>query len=152
MLLTALSGCTGGGAEPGPVDVTPPPADAAAAAVCARLAPLLPDTLGQGLDRRPVTADPNRAAAWGDPAIVLTCGVEAAGPPGLNGEPFVLGPPDDDRLLGFEQDDVGDANLFKTRETEVTVSVLVPDGDDATVIQRILVPLLDTLPMTPQEG
>ena len=151
LLAVVLTACTGGGA-PGPVDVTPPPVDATAAAVCARLAPLLPQTLGDGLDRRPVSADPDRVAAWGDPAVVLTCGVPPAGPPGQDGEPFVLGPPNDDRLLGFEQDDLGDATLFKTRETEVTVSVLVPDTGDATLIQRFLVPLLDTLPMTPQTG
>ncbi len=155
LLLAALvlSGCSGSDQPaPGPVSVTPPPVDAAGAAVCARLAPLLPQTLGGKLGRRAVTADPTRVAAWGDPAVVLTCGVPAAGPAGQNGEPFVLGPPNDDRLLGFEQDDLGAATLFTSRGTAVTVSVLVPDGDDATVIQRFLVPLLDTLPKAPAPG
>ncbi len=132
--------------------MTPPPVDAGAAAVCARLAPLLPQSLGDGRDRRPVTADPTRVTAWGDPAIVLTCGVPPAGSPGQDGGPFVLGPPNDDRLLGFAQQDVGAATLFKTQETAVTVSVLVPDTDDATVMQRFLVALLDTLPPAPDPG
>lgn len=149
-LVLLMAGCSS--TDPGPVDVVPPPVDADGLAVCARLAPLLPATLGDGLERRAVTADPDRVAAWGDPAVVLTCGVPAAGPAGLNGEPFILGPPDDDRLLGFEQDDLGAETLFTTRDTQVTVSVRVPAGADATVIQRFLVPLLDTLPATTEPG
>ncbi len=81
-----LGGCA---RSPGPVSVTPPtataPGDSAAsaapvagaaavAAACARLHAVLPTTLG---DRHRRTTSPasTRTAAWGNPAVVLRCGV-----------------------------------------------------------------------------
>ncbi|KWW99636.1 hypothetical protein LI90_1275 [Carbonactinospora thermoautotrophica] len=58
-----------------PVRITvpaPPPADAARA--CAALHHALPRKL-DGQDRRRVTTDSPLVAAWGDPPIVLRCGV-----------------------------------------------------------------------------
>jgi hypothetical protein len=45
---------------------------------CASLILATPDSLGDGLDRRHTTAQ--ATTAWGDPAIVLRCGVEPPGP------------------------------------------------------------------------
>ena len=45
---------------------------------CASLILATPDSLGAGLDRRQTTAQ--ATTAWGDPAIVLRCGVEPPGP------------------------------------------------------------------------
>jgi hypothetical protein len=45
---------------------------------CAALILATPDSLGQGLARRHTTAQ--ATTAWGDPAIVLRCGVEPPGP------------------------------------------------------------------------
>jgi hypothetical protein len=45
---------------------------------CAALILATPDSLGDGLDRRHTTAQ--ATTAWGDPAIVLRCGVEPPGP------------------------------------------------------------------------
>ncbi len=148
----ALAGCTSSDPAPserpggGPVDVALPPADPEAVQVCAALAARLPDALGDDLARREVSSDPLRSAAWGDPAITLACGVPPAGLPGVDGEPFVLGPPDDDRFLELLQDDTGDGNLFTTRGTRVTVALQVPDSQDAQSVQRLVLPLLDVLP------
>jgi hypothetical protein len=46
--------------------------------VCAALILATPDSLGEGLSRRHTTAQ--ATTAWGDPAIVLRCGVEPPGP------------------------------------------------------------------------
>lgn len=57
------------------------PVDAATHATdpdCAALILATPDSLGDGLDRRRTTAQ--ATTAWGDPAIVLRCGVEPPGP------------------------------------------------------------------------
>ncbi len=65
------TGCAG----PGPVDValpTPPPA---VAAQCADLLAAVPSQV-DGQDRREVSAAGGLVAAWGDPAIVLRCGVD----------------------------------------------------------------------------
>ncbi len=45
---------------------------------CASLILATPDSLGDGLGRRHTTAQ--ATTAWGDPAIVLRCGVEPPGP------------------------------------------------------------------------
>jgi hypothetical protein len=64
-----LAGC---GADPLAVQVPDLPDDEAAA--CRDLVAALPDEV-DGQDRREVTGADGRAAAWGDPAIVLRCGV-----------------------------------------------------------------------------
>jgi hypothetical protein len=71
LALAALAGCSGGSS--GPVPVTPPAA-AAAAPGCATLHGALPTTL-DGRASRVTTPRSTSTAAWGDPALVLRCGV-----------------------------------------------------------------------------
>jgi hypothetical protein len=69
-LVLLATGCTAGAVD---VAGTDPGADAA---VCERLVDALPPSLA-GQERRTVDdADAATAAAWGDPPIVLRCGVE----------------------------------------------------------------------------
>lgn len=68
-LLLVAAGCS---SEPPTIDA--PDLAAADAAACRSLVDALPDTL-DGRDRVDVTGDTAYGAAWGDPAIVLTCGV-----------------------------------------------------------------------------
>ena len=67
------TGCGGGGH--GPVDVTPPTPTGEVAARCSGLVKALPDTVAEDLDTRAVSPSDALAAAWGDPAVVLRCGV-----------------------------------------------------------------------------
>jgi Protein of unknown function (DUF3515) len=72
-LLVVVGGCTP------TVEVDAPDLSDSDAAACADLVDALPDLVAGGL-RRPVEPDDRAAAAWGDPAIVLRCGVpEPAG-------------------------------------------------------------------------
>lgn len=69
------------GQEPGPLALTPVPAPEARSASCDRLLSALPEELDGGeagaLDRRPIAAPaPAGTAAWGDPAVVLRCGLD----------------------------------------------------------------------------
>lgn len=66
--LVALTGC----ARSVQVDVPSP--DVGAATVCRQLLAALPDTVASR-SRREVSPSGALAAAWGDPAIVLRCGV-----------------------------------------------------------------------------
>jgi len=132
----------------GPVDVSAAPVPAEVASACQRLAALLPQELGPGLTRRPVTGDPARTAAWGDPPVTLLCGATPAGLPGVDGEPFELGPPGAG-TVAFLQDDVGAANLFTTRDRAVPVAVLVPDTADAQALVPLAGAILQTLPAVP---
>jgi hypothetical protein len=67
--LLALTGCSAG-----PVEIDAPEMSAADARACRDLVADLPDTMA-GQERRDLTGDTAYGAAWGDPAIVLTCGV-----------------------------------------------------------------------------
>ena len=67
----------------GPVAVEPPAAPSPSPgapdvqATCARLLDALPDTLGGRSSRKVTGASPDQASAWGDPPVVLRCGVSA---------------------------------------------------------------------------
>ena len=65
--LIALGGCSNGP----PVAVQPPDAHVAG---CHRLHDALPDSVDER-ERRETTPPSARTAAWGDPAVVLRCGV-----------------------------------------------------------------------------
>jgi len=58
---------------PGPVEITAPALDGDEAAACADLVQGLPDRLVDQERRGPDVA---HGAAWGDPAVVLRCGVD----------------------------------------------------------------------------
>jgi hypothetical protein len=63
-----------------PISVPAPPSNAAADASCTKLLGTLPITLA-ALPQRPAQSSSPYVAAWGDPAVVLRCGVPR--PPGL---------------------------------------------------------------------
>ena len=66
------SGCSG----PGAVEVTAPPSPTdRVQAMCGDLIDALPETVADDLDARDVDPSDALAAAWGDPAVVLRCGV-----------------------------------------------------------------------------
>lgn len=64
-----LAACSSGDVEIAAVDVTP-----AERAACAKVLDAVPDEL-DGLPTRAVTPATALGRAWGDPAVVLTCGV-----------------------------------------------------------------------------
>jgi hypothetical protein len=65
-----LAGCGSG-----TVTIDSPAPDAPDREACERLLAVLPDTLA-GEESRAATPDDALGAAWGDPPIVLTCGVD----------------------------------------------------------------------------
>jgi len=71
-LLLLAAGCTTS------VEVDAPELSGPDAAACADLVDGLPDKVADEL-RRPVAPDDRSAAAWGDPPIVLGCGVPRPG-------------------------------------------------------------------------
>ena len=70
-LCTAMLGLSGCESDEVPIDS--PGATAAVVATCRALLEALPDTVNDE-PRRAVDPDDALGAAWGDPAIVLTCG------------------------------------------------------------------------------
>ncbi len=152
-----LTACTGGGdPEPeatGPVDVVAPlPGAPAVASACQALVQDLPQVVGDGLARRPVTGDAGRTAAWGDPAVTLRCGTGPSGSPGVDGAPFSLGEgcltdPPTAGCLQLLQRDVGPGNAFTTYGRTVNVEITVPDDYDVQVVQSMLPALVAALPL-----
>jgi hypothetical protein len=100
----------------GPVAMAAPPLSDDAAVACRALLSKLPDAL-RDRPRRPVTAGPEQNAAYGDPAVTLTCG---AGP-----RPSI--PPTDDVLVmdtvcWYEADDKTGTTWYAVdRQVPVTV-------------------------------
>jgi len=133
------SGSTATPRATGPVDVPAPTATATdIAATCTALLASLPDQLDPGVDRRPVTGDSARTAAWGDPAITLQCGVE---PADQNQTPLVL-----DDLAFVTQRRPGRV-LWSTRDLAVTIRLDIPRSYESQAdVVLPLVPALKTLP------
>jgi hypothetical protein len=63
-----------GGCGVGPVDVEPFEAEPGSERACAALVDALPDVVSDAV-RRDVVPASERTAAWGDPPVVLRCGV-----------------------------------------------------------------------------
>lgn len=143
-----LAGCTAAQepapAATGPVAVPSPSAELtdAQAQACAELVAALPDEIDPGVRRRPVEGDADRAAAWGDPPVVLTCGVPEPDrpdePAGVNG---VL----------WSVRDIGPGFRWTTEDLAVPVAVEIPDAYDngAELVNPLAEPLLRTLGPSP---
>lgn len=74
MALAALAPLALAGCGAGAVSVEPPLPDGHVAQACADLVDTLPSALDEG-ERRDVSPESDYVAAYGDPAIVLRCGV-----------------------------------------------------------------------------
>ena len=128
MAIAALAtGCSSAAA----VRVTPPPGPDPAA--CARLADALPDEL-DGRNRRDTEPASARTAAWGNPAVVLRCGVPR--PPGLTATSEVIEVED----VGWFLDERPRAFVFTTVGRSTHVEVRVPG---ATPREQATSPLVD---------
>jgi hypothetical protein len=114
--------------------------------VCRALLAKLPKLLGTSAGR-PVTpaAAVERAAAWGDPAIVLRCGVGA--PATAKGTGQVLNFDGVDWLIS---DDADHAQIVRAVGREVSVELDVPGayaGHAASLLGPLTEPLTSTVPL-----
>jgi hypothetical protein len=106
----------------GPEAVVVDPAPTASDPVCAEVLLLAPVELG-GLARRPTTSQATRA--WGDPPIVLRCGVV---PPGPSPERCVRVTSPDGDVVDWLAIEGSQAWTFVTYGRTPAVEVLVPLG------------------------
>jgi hypothetical protein len=101
------------------VDVPEPAARGADVdAVCAALGSALPDEVDPGVERRPVSGDEDRTAAWGDPPVTLQCGVD---PPERLEPPVVV------NGVAWTVRDIGPGFRWTTSGRTVLVAVTIPD-------------------------
>ena len=124
---------------------------AADLAVCAALLAALPGEIDPGVERREVEvevgdeADPGadgRFAVWGDPVVVLECGVPL---------PDRLEPPAIVNGVAWTVRDIGPGFRWTTRDLTVNVSVDIPDvyANGAELINPLAAPLLQTVSVAP---
>ncbi|NUR73135.1 MAG: DUF3515 domain-containing protein [Hamadaea sp.] len=102
----------------GPVTVDAQPLNERAAVVCRALVAKLPDRV-RDMPRRPVTAGTEQNAAYGDPAMVVSCGVPPASFPET----------DDVWLLNgvcWHTTDASGSTVWQTVDREIPVKVNVP--------------------------
>ena len=137
---------------PGAVPVTVPAAPTAAgepdpatlSRACGSLAAALPARLGE-LDRRDTSPASPATAAYGDPAVVLRCGVAAA--PGfiLGVEPFGV-----DEVFWFA-DDRGAEVVWTTVDRSVRLEVTIPAtiADQGALLVDLAPAVTSALPTAP---
>jgi hypothetical protein len=112
-----LAGCQGGDSA---VDVEPVRSlPAATSAVCEAVTRALPASIARGVTRRDVAPDRRTTAAWGDPPVVLRCGVDEGSE---RDDPYVFDG------VRWAMHDVGAARRWTTRGRAVNVEVVVPDA------------------------
>jgi hypothetical protein len=92
--------------------------DRADAAVCRAVVDALPDRLPAG-PRRPVSDGPDQNAAFGDPPVVLACGVPAVTPPS---DATIIGL---DGVCWYGRAD-GAGTVWTTLDRRVPLAVTVP--------------------------
>jgi Protein of unknown function (DUF3515) len=124
-----------------PLGLATVPAPAAGSADCTRLLAALPEQLDGGahgaLDRRHLSAPaPAGAAGWGEPPVVLRCGLDRPGA-------FVVGSPiqvvDQVQWFEAERGSAGDADrsTWYTVDRPVYLALTLPPGSGPTPIQQL---------------
>ena len=113
----------------------PPPSPGAfTAGFCERFGGALPGTLG-ALERRDVSPSRPGLAAYGDPAVVIRCGVApAARPPGDNSQVTV-------GAVTWYPEQRGGEVVWTTIDSPVPVEVTVPKAHDGQLIARLADPI-----------
>ena len=109
-------------AATGPVTVSAPPLPSRAAVVCRALVAKLPDRV-RDAQRRPVSAGAEQNAAYGDPALVLSCGVPSPSYPSTDDVWTLNG-------VCWHATPASGSTVWTTVDREIPVQVTVPGPAD----------------------
>ncbi len=99
-----------------------PPVNGLAASTlvsCRNLRTALPESLGQGLTRQAVVPASDSTSAYGDPAVVIRCGVAAGSG---RDDPYTI------NEVRWGVHDTGATRTWTTLGRKVNVEVVVPDA------------------------
>lgn len=135
--MSLLAACGYGGVEIEPFEPQPGSTDA-----CDALFEELPETLGNAV-RREVSVERPLAAAWGEPPIVLRCGVAM---------PAVYRP--DSTLtevdgVGWLPEEGQGGAFFTSADRDVLVEIAIPDdyaSDARVILTELAQPVLSAVP------
>jgi hypothetical protein len=136
VLALLLDGCGFGAVEITPYEPEPGTSEA-----CATLSLALPEVVSDAVRRDTEPAVPY-VAAWGDPAVVLRCGVPL--PPEYGPDSQLL----DVDGVGWLSVDGEGGTFFTAADRDVHVEVAVPDdyAPEADVLTDLTPAILDTIP------
>jgi hypothetical protein len=141
----AMLAASDGGAS-GPLSVAPPSPARQVATICGALHDALPARL-DGRPKTPVSPKSPLTAAWGDPAVVLRCGV---------GKPRTLRPTSETIEINGVRwflHETQDAYVFTTYGREAFVEVRIPMSvprEQATApLVDLARPVTDSVPVSP---
>jgi len=109
-----------------------PALSTAEAQACRALLDALPDEVDPGVIRRPVEGGGGRVAAWGDPAVVLQCGVEESDRPE---EPAQV------NGVLWSVRDIGAGYRWTTQDRVPAVAIDIPDAYEN--VAELVVPLAE---------
>ncbi|GGM20022.1 DUF3515 family protein [Dactylosporangium sucinum] len=126
------------------VSATAAPLDQDTAAVCRALVARLPTSLG-GLDRRPVTAGGEQNAAFGDPPIVLSCGVPVRSIP-QNAQLLALS------NVCWYPEERSTETVWQSVDRKVSLQVVVPKKAEGSWVVNLSAPIVATVPQTASPG
>lgn len=137
---TTAAAVTLAGCGFGPVDVEPHTLTPGSASVCESLGTDLPDVVSDAV-RRDVADDPAGIVAWGEPPVVLRCGVGL--PPEYEPD-AVLTELDGVAWLPIDGDG---GDFYATVDRDPIVEVAIPDAyDPAIVLSDVGPSILDHVP------
>jgi hypothetical protein len=139
---TALAGTLLlGGCGLGAVDVEPHEAEAGSGQACAALHEALPDVVADAV-RREIEPTSQNVAAWGDPPVVLRCGVPLPAEYRPDAQLF------DVEGVGWFPVSGEGGNFFTAVDREPYVEVAVPDdyAPEATVLADLAAAIASTIP------
>jgi hypothetical protein len=125
----------------GAVEITPYEPEPGTSEACATLWEALPEVVSDAVRRDTEPAVPY-VAAWGDPAVVLRCGVPL--PPEYGPDSQLL----DVDGVGWLPVDGEGGTFFTAADRDVHVEVAVPDdyAPEADVLTDLTPAILDTIP------
>ena len=126
----------------GPLAVPGTDQPGAASASCKDLMSALPETLG-GAERRTLAAPVDGVAAWGEPAVILRCGVPT--PAELTCSASLQGV---DTVDWLQLQGSGDST-YLAADRPVRVALTLPDGSGTAAIQEISRVVAGTIPERP---
>lgn len=134
--------------DPGPLALTPVPAPAARSAECSRLLAALPEEVDGGdageLERRTIASpEPPATTAWGEPAVVLRCGLGR--PAELTATSRLL----DVSGVQFLQIPGPSSSTWVVVDRPVHVAVTLPDSVGSGPLQQVAAAVRETLQRQP---
>lgn len=122
--------------------MTPPAAERGAG--CGALHDALPDEL-DGRDGRETSPASDRTAAWGDPAVVLRCGV--ARPAGLTATSEIIEVDGVGWFLAERADAFVFTTVGRTPYVQVRVPAATPRAEATAPLVDLAAPVADRLPL-----